>query len=165
MCGSRLSPLPHPHIPGNMWSAKCHYVRDRIDPTEFKAAKEKIELPSTKPLLANQARGEESCKGFGRLAAEHWILSHPANRPYDLFVDPSYTWSYDNIPHTLNSTFLRLEAAPRFAVETYKKKNACVGRGTVVQKCLNECTKLYGTIPDEKWWGGASSTRALRKPR
>lgn len=153
VCGSRMSPLPHPHIPGNMWSAKCHYVRDLIDPMEFKAAMEKIELPSTTKFLANQPIGEESCKGIGRFAAEHWILSHPANRPFDLFVDPSYTWSYDNIPYTLNSTSVRLEAAPRFAMETYKKKNTCVGKGTVAQKRLNEYMMLYGTITDENWWG------------
>ena len=26
VCSSRMSPLPHPHTPGNMWLARCDYV-------------------------------------------------------------------------------------------------------------------------------------------
>ena len=26
VCGLRASPLPHPHLPGNMWVARCDYV-------------------------------------------------------------------------------------------------------------------------------------------
>ena len=35
ICSSRFSPLPYPHTSGNMWVAKCVYVRKLINPNEF----------------------------------------------------------------------------------------------------------------------------------
>jgi hypothetical protein len=152
VCSTRMSPLPHPHVPGNMWSAQCSYIQRLIDPIHFPAHMDKIESRST-ALLPNQPKGEESCLGVGRFAAEHWVLSHPDNKPCDLYTDPSYTWSYGNIPDNLSAHFNQLAKAPRFDLKSYVKKNVCVGRGTVLQKRLNEYMKLYGRVPDELWWG------------
>ena len=33
VCSTRMSPLPHPHSPGNMWLARCDYVMKLVDPS------------------------------------------------------------------------------------------------------------------------------------
>ena len=32
MCSSRMSPVPYPHTPGNMWAARCGYISELMDP-------------------------------------------------------------------------------------------------------------------------------------
>ena len=32
MCSSRVSPVPYPHTPGNMWAARCGYISELMDP-------------------------------------------------------------------------------------------------------------------------------------
>ena len=32
MCSSRMSPVPYPHSPGNMWAARCGYISELMDP-------------------------------------------------------------------------------------------------------------------------------------
>jgi hypothetical protein len=34
-CSFRFSPLPHPHSPGNMWAARCSYIKLLMDPRKF----------------------------------------------------------------------------------------------------------------------------------
>ena len=38
VCSSRMSPIPHPHVSGNMWLARCDYIRKLIEPKNFKEA-------------------------------------------------------------------------------------------------------------------------------
>ena len=35
VCSSRFTPVPHPHSRGNMWLARCSYIKDLIAPNEF----------------------------------------------------------------------------------------------------------------------------------
>ena len=77
VCGLRASPLPHPHLPGNMWAARCSYVRKLPDPSIF----------NKKMVLASKslaAKSGDSCQpwhvGLSRFSAEHWVLSHPSGR-------------------------------------------------------------------------------------
>jgi hypothetical protein len=35
ICSFRFSPLPHPHSPGNMWAARCNYIKLLLDPIKF----------------------------------------------------------------------------------------------------------------------------------
>ena len=35
VCSMRMSPIPHPHTPGNMWAARCSYVSNLIDPNLY----------------------------------------------------------------------------------------------------------------------------------
>jgi hypothetical protein len=175
VCSSRFSPLPHPHIPGNMWVAKCQYVQKLINPLRISERMEEIaaklgyqQLSQSKhdhrrrrwyqlqQEASEQGRDEESCIGIGRFVAEHWILSHPSNRPCDLYSDPSFTWSYDNVPtrSTFNeTTHMDLMYGPRFNLSTYIKKNACVGKGWTAELRLKEYILLYNQLPNEYWWG------------
>jgi hypothetical protein len=71
VCSSRFSPLPHPHTSGNMWLARCDYVRKLIDPYDFEERMHEFTSNCT-------AKGRESCDGRLRFSAEHWIHSHPS---------------------------------------------------------------------------------------
>ena len=124
MCSSRFSPVPHPHTSGNMWLAKCSYVKKLIDPEQFEAAMESLEHDDGEEFLA--------CDGRGRYSAEHWVHSHPSVKPCDLYTDPSFTWNYDGIPAVKQfKKNLKLQAVPRFDLETYVKTDIsyCRGRG------------------------------------
>lgn len=35
ICSARFSPLPYFHMPGNMWTAHCSYIRELVDPRKF----------------------------------------------------------------------------------------------------------------------------------
>jgi len=146
VCSSRFSPLPQPHTSGNMWLAKCDYVRCLIDPNLFEKLMDKITSNCT-------SHGRENCDGRGRYSAEHWIHSHPTVKPCDLYPEPSFTWDYEGVPS--NGTFdLDLAKAPRFDVLKYVKWKKCVGRGVRLEHRLDEYWELYRERPDDKsWWG------------
>jgi hypothetical protein len=61
VCSSRMSPTPHPHTPGNMWLARCDYVRKLIDPMTFVDAMNKVDL-------SDQGNVPEWCLGRERFA-------------------------------------------------------------------------------------------------
>ena len=78
VCSTRMSPIPHPHTPGNMWAARCGYVSKLIDPKLFPDHMRKF-------YAGKQSRGQCKfqhgwCVGKGRWSAEHWI-SHPEVQP------------------------------------------------------------------------------------
>ena len=70
VCSSRFSPVPHPHTSGNMWLARCDYVRRLFNPLEFEERMHEFTTNCT-------PKGRESCDGRLRFSAEHWINSHP----------------------------------------------------------------------------------------
>jgi hypothetical protein len=72
VCSYRMSPLPHPHTSGNMWAAKCEYIKKLIDPTKFGAKMEQLYYNGAK----TEGVGDPGI-GTGRFAAEHWVHSHP----------------------------------------------------------------------------------------
>ena len=136
VCSSRMSPLPFAHTPGNMWLARCDYVNTLIDPLKFEEAmRTKVNL------------GGWGCDATGRHAAEHWVHSHPSVKPCDL-SNSNYTWNYDGVPE--DDFEIRLEAAPRFALEQYRQKVCSVKPASQV---LSEYRDLYNETPDSLWWG------------
>lgn len=67
VCSSRFSPVPHPHTPGNMWLARCHYVQKLMDPLLFEEAMNKL-------VYGEESRPSEVpayCIGRDRWSAEH----------------------------------------------------------------------------------------------
>ena len=131
-----MSPLPFAHTPGNMWLARCDYVNTLIDPLKFEEAmRTKVNL------------GGWGCDAMGRHAAEHWVHSHPSVKPCDL-SNSNYTWNYDGVPE--DDFEIRLEAAPRFALEQYRQKVCSVKPASQV---LSEYRDLYNETPDSLWWG------------
>jgi hypothetical protein len=144
VCSSRISPIPHPHTPGNMWLARCSYINKLIDPNLFEAEMESVQ----RQLL----HVPQSCVGRGRYAAEHWVLSHPSARPCDLCSSSNYVWSYANVPR---QDFVRdLVPAPRFELPKYYFPNIpCEWSGTSAKERLYEYLELYNETPTASWWG------------
>jgi len=139
VCSSRMSPVPHPHTPGNMWTAKCSYISKLMEPTLFKAKMNKL------------FSGDNSCRGSGRYASEHWVHSHPSVKPCDLYTNPKYVWGYTPVP---KGDFVKtLQTVPRFDMTTYIKPQQCGKNGQVLQQRLDEYNYLYQIFPSKDWWG------------
>lgn len=148
VCSSRMSPLPHPHVSGNMWVARCNYIKKLINPMKFK---EKI----NKFLDGlNLVVGEPSCHGRGRYAVEHWVFSHPSNNPCDL-SSGSFVWSKNGVPKGDFKKVLKL--APRYEKKAYKIPGICVDEnessGDKIEHRLREYDFLYNELPPKTWWG------------
>eukprot|EP00984_Skeletonema_dohrnii_P038784 scaffold42455_cov322-Skeletonema_dohrnii-CCMP3373.AAC.1 len=87
VCSWRFSPLPHPHNGGNMWAARCNYIRKLINPVMF---------PKSMAQLYHDA-GNDPWIGTGRYAAEHWVHSHPTIQACDVSTS-DYNWGYKDLP-------------------------------------------------------------------
>ena len=146
VCASRASPIPHPHVPGNMFLARCNYIRKLIDPLLFEA---KMRTVTSMP-----PNGESpSCYGLSRFAAEHWILSHPLAMPCDLSQD-TYVWSQKNIPDY--EWDKEMAMMPRFEPSAYRLRlcyNYSTPIGFSLKDRLQEYQDLYNATPTESWWG------------
>jgi hypothetical protein len=138
VCSYRMSPLPHPHTSGNMWAAKCEYIKQLIDPTEFGVRMDQ---------LYNNKRSHFI--GTGRYAAEHWVHSHPRVHPCDLSTS-DYAWNYDGLPAVDNFT---LEAAPRYGWDKLSlgldRHNPKFG----FDHRVAEYKFLYNETPPKSWFG------------
>ena len=112
VCASRMSPFPHPHTSGNMWTAKCTYVKNLLHPKKFNEILNKIYNFTTKL----------SCHGIGRYTVEHWIYSNPDALPCDL-SNSNFLWEYNGVPDTPFD--IDLQPAPRYSFPTYEKRRVC----------------------------------------
>lgn len=120
VCSTRMSPLPHPHTSGNMWTAQCKYIAQLYEPGHFEEKMEGSPQPNgSHQLFQNMA----PMIGRGRYALEHWVYSHPNVKPCDLDSSPKFTWDYENIPEHLSAENMSLQQAPRFPLKTYEKNN------------------------------------------
>lgn len=143
VCSYRMSPIPFPHTPGNMWLARCSYVKKLISPSTFQSKVE--ELYAEKSL----------CYGKDRFAQEHYIHHHHDVRPCDLLDDPSFTWSYSKY---LKQEYKRsLKQAPRFNISHYVKKGVCDGIGVHMRDRLELFDYIYNIshLSDigREWYG------------
>jgi hypothetical protein len=144
VCMARFSPFPHPHPPGNMWSAKCTYVKRLLDPTTFERA-----MDFVKRRTIGNIPVHPSCLGAARFAAEHWIHSHPSVQPCDLYTNPKYGWGYEKLEEFRGQEDFALVIGPRFP-----KKHWRIGcPHSDLNHRLNEYQLLYNTVPDDDWWG------------
>ena len=141
VCSSRMSPLPHPHVSGNMWLARCDYIAKLVN-----------------PLFKREGKYEKyawnnSDKGYGRFFYEHWIHMHPTVRPCDVYPDAAFTYGYDNIPE---GEFERnVQMAPRFDFYTFTpRKFAPEAKEPYLETMLSEFALFYNRRPDKSsWWG------------
>jgi hypothetical protein len=148
VCSSRMSPLPHPHTPGNMWLARCDYVRKLMDPNQFRVAMARV---MEKLAIVGIMTG---CMGTGRFSVEHWVHSHPMVQPCDVDGSSRYVWNYKGIPGL--DFQLELQPAPRFRPFTaYVIPGVCTGvnNGTSLQERLTEYEVLYKETPPNGWFG------------
>ncbi|CAK0829420.1 unnamed protein product [Prorocentrum cordatum] len=89
-CGSRFSPMPHHHYPGNMWLARCDYVARLIPPLTFESAMASAVRTAVEKGVLSGA--DPPYFGLGRFSAEHWLSSHPSHAPCDVCGNPRYTF-------------------------------------------------------------------------
>lgn len=123
VCSFRMSPLPHPHTPGNMWAARCEYVRELINPLDF-------QLKMALLYHNGDVTAENPLLGTGRYSAEHWVHSHPSIKACDLSTS-DFAWGYDGLPGADDDHELKLEAAPRYNLNFYSidKKEVKIQKG------------------------------------
>lgn len=97
-CGWRISPMPHPHYPGNFWWATCKYITSLVDPLSSANNDTFIDVSST----LTECIGSQT-----RHFAEAWVGSSPSLHPADCMsseVDNSYLYGY-YIPKNLTQKF------------------------------------------------------------
>jgi hypothetical protein len=151
-CSFRMSPFPHMHTAGNMWLAQCAYVRQLLKPSVFSERMNTIYRP-----WASEPYSAESCVGVGRYAAEHWLHTHPYNRPCDLYRHYTFTWGYDGLPKLpLSDDWTRqnwnVSQAPRFDKAIYMQGTRCLPMYNV-RRVLDQFQRLYRLKPAHDWWG------------
>jgi hypothetical protein len=143
LCGYRVSPFPHPHVPGNMWLAHCSYVNNLLEPyvfhTEMDAVYEKMVFNRKTPL---------ACTGNGRFSAEHWVHSHPSAKPSDLYTNPEYTWAHNGLREYREGDF-EWKLAPRYGLNHWYPGCEC----TDIMHRLKEFRLVYNMTPGDEWWG------------
>jgi len=156
VCGARFSPFPHHHMPGNMWTAPCSYIRKLHRPDEFRQrmddlmdkvlhhAKEDIPKPSVEQFKIRWF------VGTGRFASEHWVTSHPSIRPCDVYAPVEYQRGYKVLPEPSDEWIPDLRPAPRFppsvlfrATTQWENTWYC-GKGHLL-----EYRYLYNELPPE----------------
>lgn len=141
VCSSQMSPFPFPHTPGNMWVARCDYVRKLMNPRRFGE--------QLRPLF-NPNLTRQSCVGTKkRDSLSYWIYSHPSVRPCDLYNSSDFNWHYDVLP--VVGFPKKKEWAPRLQFERYSKKKKC--RLQLLEERLKEYDVLYKKAPPSSWWG------------
>mmetsp|Transcript_25374 Transcript_25374/g.38788 ORF Transcript_25374/g.38788 Transcript_25374/m.38788 type:complete len:348 (-) Transcript_25374:389-1432(-) len=150
VCSSRMSPIPHPHTPGNMWLARCDYIAKLVDPT--------IDFKSEANDYPNQIAYDNPCKGWGRYFIEHWVHSHPSVRPCDLYQGNTFFYGYRNVPDETFEPELQMatERFPGGLMQGLYNGNICgnIFNGfTEVKDRIWQYDKLYHEKPDESWWG------------
>ena len=111
-CSARFSPLPHAHNPGNMWTAKCDYVKKLLRPDGFAAAMQAmvdhlVEAHEVDPSIPGTGH-----IGLGRYAMEHWLGSHPSMQACDIYPGV-YEWNYGHLPDSETPWVPDLKTAPR----------------------------------------------------
>ena len=150
VCGSRYSPAPHSHYPGNMWWANCQYIRHLIQPSKFEAA---MDVMAREVYAPYRLRGASI--GQGRFAHEHWIGSHPLLRAVDcmpFYRTKTYIAGYDmpppNWPVTCRDSLrssdmqIYLEKDPMGYYRAATR--ATGGADNFASAKLEEAAKLYG---------------------
>ncbi len=116
-CSSRFCPIPHTHVSGNMFMARCEYVSKLIPPRAFPVAMGRY-THSLRPRCSHKdfhtMMSEPWNTGLKRYSLEHWLGSHPHIRPCDTVDNERFCFGLFNIP-AVNASEHSLQPAPRYA--------------------------------------------------
>ena len=123
ICSARFTTVCHYHTSGNMFSARCSYIRGLVPPIKFEGKMLKFfaEWFKNKEELI-----EHPCLPTGRFVAEHWAWSHPMVNPSDVYpgvwiwsIGSQHSWNamYDDTSD--DSWVPDLQLAPRFNIERF----------------------------------------------
>lgn len=150
VCSSRMSPLPHPHTPGNMWTARCGYISKLHEPVNF--IKKMDGSPQGPPNSTSPRANDNilSMIGRGRFAFEHWVHSHPDTAPCDLDASSRFVWGYTSIPDDFE---IELRPAPRYNLIAYQTADRNTRVFGQKQERIAEYKYLYNKLPPPAWFG------------
>jgi hypothetical protein len=89
VCAFRFQTLPFSHIPANFWAANCQYVRSLVPPKSYEQSRRdlcKLIVQVYGPVEFCPTESIDNMEvswkhGFGRMAMERWIPSHPSFVP------------------------------------------------------------------------------------
>eukprot|EP01082_Thalassiosira_pseudonana_P007062 g6212.t1 g6212 contig22:516-1826(+) len=123
VCSSRMSPLPHPHTPGNMWLARCDYV-----------AKLTIGVSDTADTL----------RALGSF--------HPSVEPCDLSTD-NFVWNYNGVPSVPFAKDIQPAPRFDFKKYVKNVGGCSMRPFDVLQRQIHGYQNIYNTTADEEWWG------------
>jgi hypothetical protein len=143
VCSYRMSPVPFPHTPGNMWLARCSYVKKLVSPFVFQSQVDELYA------------GRDTCYGKERFAQEHYIHHHHEVMACDLLENTFFTWSYNR---QLNENYTKkLLPAPRFNISQFVHRGTCDGVGDDVRHRLELFRHIYNISQIEEiskeWYG------------
>lgn len=126
-CSLLLQPLPGIHYPGNMWTARCTYVRRLLPPKSFADRMDKV-VNTFKRLRDTRKRLNTTffpqmphMMGRKRFAAEHWLGSHPSLlSPCDLSAHVTANmseWLHPDEGDHLSPADFSLGHSPTYSIE------------------------------------------------
>lgn len=164
VCAARFTPLPNQHVPGNMWVARCSYIKGLIPPSKFGMAMKNLQKEAT-THAANAswswgsevwATRKEWAIGADRYAAEHWIGSHPGLKPCDTYPG-AYLYGYDLDPgrrgEGKNTSWTPvLHVGPRYDLQRFCRVHSFRSLAGVRSWRLQEFMFLYKQVPSNSSW-------------
>ena len=120
VCTGKFNFLPQFHSSGNMWTAKCSYIRNLLPPKTYSATMQSMyETTLLHPIHSQFGHKygclrpqslEENHLGLNRYAPERWIYSHPYLEPCEVMpmdvgkapfgFPQTWTPNYHRVRHT-----------------------------------------------------------------
>ena len=154
VCSMRFSPVPHQHVSGNMWAARCDYISLLKEPHDFRRRMNRHWNVSCEKSNASNALGADC--GACRYAFEHWVHAHPAVRPCDV-LDAPFHWGYGGgHQQPLPPADFRIDFAPaprylrghpRYRFATIRGAPTGMWSRKTLEPVLAEWRAIYGEAP------------------
>jgi len=131
-CAIALQFGPHIHVHGNMFKARCSYIKELTPPQKLE---EQMDAWIEKANRLGHFRAKE-CRnylwkcGAGRYASEHWALSHPS----------------------LKMCIARGNNAHDFPTAVLPTRSQVQGRDADLKFQVDEWIEFYGKLPAKDSW-------------
>lgn len=118
ICGLYFAFSKSPFFPGNMWAAKCAYVKDLAPlpkyEMETKYAVQSIRRRVRKGQLTTKRYiDKDHSRGMGRYANEFWACSHPGVVPSDVAARLQHSFWLKKEDYNYPASIFRFSMAPR----------------------------------------------------
>jgi hypothetical protein len=169
VCSARVLPLPYFHYLGNMWTARCSYVKKLTQPNLFEGQMARVgealrqDRDSLNELFPCR-EGSQDCVDFSHmgmqsLSSQHWILSHPSVIPCDVLPNESGNVRQYNPDIHKSKTegpqwMPQLNVGPRYSLEESLKEESLpkAAKWFSLRGRLFEWNILFGQIPPANSW-------------
>jgi hypothetical protein len=156
VCGANFRSVWGPTFQGNMWSAKCNYIRHLVSPFDLEAKNWKAVKSKPKKMSMNLFEGKDvqtSALGEGRFAAEQFVGNHPRLIPCS-FTKPEDAigsfWEVDP-PGRFESHLIRA-VGPKFIKHTLKVKSDRLKEWYLLPGILWRYNVIYNEPPPFDSW-------------